>query len=404
MDLENKELVEFLRAYIRIRTDHPSPDYAAAISFIKGHSERDGFEYREVELPSGNKVVVISLIGSDPSLPALALNHHMDVVPAPPEGWTALPFDATIIEGNIIGRGAQDMKSIGAIHYFALRELKRSNVPLRRSVHIFAVPEEEIGGFKGTKEFIATPEFSKLNIGFVIDEGHSSADCQLLDIKISERKPIQIQITSKGDLSHGSRLNCVNSIHRIVRFLDSMVSIHSAQQSKVSEMKPGQLLSCNITSLTAGVRKDNGQPSLNIVPAEASATIDIRVPPTMKNKQVIELLDGLISVSAGLSYKILAQATEEPELNVNRILLYLAAEKTINKFKLGVQPHYFEASSDLRFYLAKGIDGVGLSPFTIVDNIHGLNESVPIDELIRGKDIMVQLIKDFCLWVINYSL
>jgi acetylornithine deacetylase/succinyl-diaminopimelate desuccinylase-like protein len=70
---------------------------------------------------------------------------------------------------------------------------------------------------------------------------------------------------------------------------------------------------------------------------------------------------------------------------------------SIEKFGLLVQPHFFEASSDLRFYQARGIQGVGLTPFTIQDNIHGTNESVPIEQLVRGQKITLQFLKDFCL-------
>ena len=147
----NEKLVSFLQEYIRINTTHPKPEYDNAISFLEKHAKADGFNYQEVLLPSGNKVLVITFHGSDPSLPALSLNHHMDVVPASIEGWIKPPFAGEIYEGNIIGRGTQDMKGIGATHYFALKELKQQGFIPRRTIHIFAVPDEEVGGFKGNK-------------------------------------------------------------------------------------------------------------------------------------------------------------------------------------------------------------------------------------------------------------
>lgn len=390
------QLVCFLQDYVRINTTHPHPAYDAAISFLKKRAQSDGFTYQEVLLPSGNPVLIITYQGSDPSLPSLALNHHMDVVPAHDEGWIKPPFVGEIHEGAIIGRGTQDMKGIGATHYFALKELQQQGFMPRRTIHIFAVPDEEVGGFKGTKEFVETRQFKDLNVGFIIDEGHASGDSHMLDIKVAERKPIQIMVTAVGSTAHGSHLQCQNAIHALIQFLHQIFLLHCGQQQYVGEKQAGQLLSCNITSLSAGVKKENGHVAINVVPDVAQATIDIRVPPTMKKYDVITMLDDMVCQFSHIQYVIVAQADEEPEIGTYQTPLYQALAQSIEKHNLDVQPHYFEASSDLRFYQARGIDGVGFTPFTVVDNIHGINESVPIDQLIRGKDIMVQLIKDFC--------
>ncbi len=392
----NEQLVSFLQDYIRIETTHPNPAYDKALSFLKKHALADGFTYQEVSLPSGNTAAIISFIGTSPELPALALNHHMDVVPASAEGWITPPFAGEIYAGSIIGRGTQDMKGIGATHYFALKELKEHGFVPKRSIHIFAVPDEEVGGFKGTKEFVQTDQFKQLNIGFIVDEGHASGNEQILDIKVAERKPIQIRITGKGELAHGSHLAAHNAIHDLVQFLDQIIAIHVSQQSQVGSKQPGELLSMNISSLTAGIKKENGHIALNMVPDSAQATIDIRVPPTMKKRDVKKMLDDKIKHYPDLNYVILAEAEEEPELKDFKTSLYCALSKSIEQFGLCPQPHYFEASSDLRFYQARGIDGVGFTPFAIADNIHGINESVPVDQLIRGKDITVHFIKEFC--------
>ena len=51
--------------------------------------------------------------GADPSLPALLLNSHTDVVPVFPEKWTQDPMGANKVDGFIYARGAQDMKCVG---------------------------------------------------------------------------------------------------------------------------------------------------------------------------------------------------------------------------------------------------------------------------------------------------
>ncbi len=390
------QMIATLQEYIRINTGHPKPDYRSALNLLKKRAHADGFLFQEVSLPSGNSVGIISFLGSDQNLSTLALNHHMDVVPANNDKeWKASPFEAKIINGELIGRGVQDMKGIGMVHYFALKELKDSGFVPKRTIHIFAVPDEEVGGFKGTKEFVNSDEFKTLNIGYVIDEGHASGDPGILEIKVSERKPIQIIISGKGTLAHGSHLQDFNVAHELVHFLSFINDLHKHNQMKAQLIAPGKLLSLNISSLTSGVRKVDGSIAYNMIPADAQATIDIRVPPTMKKKEVIDLLDKEIANYPSLSYVIAAQADEEPDFNDGKTELYKALEKTIKSFGYQIKPHYFEATTDLRFYLDKGIDSVGFTPFTVVDNIHGTNESVPLDQLTAARKLMAQFVKEF---------
>ncbi len=91
-------------------------------------------------------VVTLSWIGSEPSLPAILLNSHMDVVPVYAEYWTHKPFDADLEYDSknditkIVARGAQDMKCVGMQYLSAIRRLKDRGVVLRRSVHLTFVP------------------------------------------------------------------------------------------------------------------------------------------------------------------------------------------------------------------------------------------------------------------------
>ncbi len=390
------QMISTLQEYIRIDTTHPKPDYQSAIVLLKKLALADGFTFKEVTLPSGHPVAIISFLGSDQMLPALALNHHMDVVPANnADEWIAKPFEAKIIDNELIGRGVQDMKGIGMVHYFALKSLKDSGFVPKRTIHIFAVPDEEVGGFKGTKEFVESDAFKKLHVRFLVDEGHASGIKKTLDIKVSERKPIQIGISVKGALSHGSHLQDFNAVHELVNFLKFIADLHEENQMQAEKIAPGKLLSLNINSLTAGVRSSDGAVALNMIPDFARATIDIRVPPTMKKKDLLDLLERESAKYSHLTYTIIVQADEEPEFLDKRTPLYEALAKAIEDFGYRVQPHYFEASSDLRFYLDKGVDSVGLTPFTVIDNIHGTNESVPIDQLTKAREIMTRFLRFF---------
>lgn len=80
-------------------------------------------------------------LGIDNSLPSILLNSHMDVVPVFEQHWTHPPFAAEIDEnGNIYGRGTQDMKSVGMQYLEAIKVLKDQGIRLKRTVHVVYVP------------------------------------------------------------------------------------------------------------------------------------------------------------------------------------------------------------------------------------------------------------------------
>lgn len=73
----------------------------------------------------------------------VAVLGHLDVVPAG-DNWICEPFDATLIDGKIYGRGIADDKGpiIGAI--YALEAIKKSGKPLKHRVRIIFGCDEEV--------------------------------------------------------------------------------------------------------------------------------------------------------------------------------------------------------------------------------------------------------------------
>lgn len=390
-------LVKDLQKYITIKTTHPTPAYKEAVQFLTSCAQRDGFISTIIKLPSGNPVIIITCQGTDQQLPSLLLNHHMDVVPVGDvKDWSVDPFAAKIINGVLIGRGTQDMKGIGMVHYHAMRQLLKEGLQPKRTIHLIAVPDEERGGFKGTKEFVQTDFFKTLHVGFVLDEGHASGNNGSLDIKVAERKPVQIEIVSSGKTEHGSHLLAHNCTHTLIDFLTALIKLHKQSQAQTTQLAPGQLISYNITSLKSGVLQNDGSTALNVIPAQAIATVDIRVPMGTPTASVIEQLTILNKQFPTITYTIKARAKEEPTTLQIDSPLYTALASAIKQH--GLQPinHYFEGASDLRFYLDKNIFGLGLTPFTVEDNIHGIDESVPVKQLYKARDLMVTFLRKFC--------
>ncbi|HVX00881.1 MAG TPA: M20/M25/M40 family metallo-hydrolase [Candidatus Babeliaceae bacterium] len=384
-------MLALLLRYLSINTAAPNPDYESVIKLFTQQACADGFVNQAVTLPSGNPVLVISYGGTS-NLPAVVFNHHMDVVPAENfKEWICNPFQPKMVGNQIFGRGTQDMKAVGIAHYMALKKLKAEGFKPKRSVHLLFVPDEERGGFHGTKEFIQHHIFSKLNIGYVVDEGMPSGSSTELLIKTEERTPIQIRIVSKGAMGHASVLFNDNCTHGLVEFLHELTSFQKAQREQTNKYQPGKLISTHITSLRTN------SSSLNVIPSLAEATVDIRVPAQYSLEEVKLHIQSLANKYRSISWEVLATSEERMTPLSLESGLYRTLCRVVQDHGYIPKPFAFEATTDLRFYSSLGIEGVGLTPFTIAPNLHGTNESIYVSDLVLATNIFYNFLIKFSL-------
>lgn len=156
----------------------------------------------------------MTLKGSDLSLPSVLLSSHYDVVPVSLEFWRCDPFAAEMLpNGDIVARGAQDMKCVGMAYLEAIRRLKTKC--FKRTIHLLFTPDEEIGSPNGASQLINDPEFKNLNIGVCFDEGIPSP-FKTLHVFCAERSTICIKVTASGQSGHGSSLSEGTAMERLV--------------------------------------------------------------------------------------------------------------------------------------------------------------------------------------------
>ncbi|KAG9333845.1 hypothetical protein JZ751_009995 [Albula glossodonta] len=131
--------VTLFREYLRLRTVHPEPDYDAALRFLDRMAQELELPMKKVEVCPGRVVAIITWTGTNPALKSILLNSHTDV-----ESWKYDAFSAVKdSEGNIYGRGTQDMKSVTIQYIEAIRRLKSGGRRFARTVHLMFVPGSE---------------------------------------------------------------------------------------------------------------------------------------------------------------------------------------------------------------------------------------------------------------------
>jgi acetylornithine deacetylase len=94
----------------------------------------------------GSKQVVATLDGNGRGR-SLILQGHVDVVPeGPADLWADAPYEATVRDGWMIGRGAQDMKAGVSAMIFALDAIRTAGFVPEGRIHLETVTEEESTG------------------------------------------------------------------------------------------------------------------------------------------------------------------------------------------------------------------------------------------------------------------
>jgi len=146
--------VQLLQDYLRIDTSEPDADELAGAEFLAARLAAAGIP-ATIERLAGRRANLWAVLEGEDRR-AVVLHHHIDVDPVPDPGqWAFPPFAAQIDGPWLVGRGAFDMKSVGAAQLQAFVELARRGKRLRRSVILLATGSEEVGSDLGMRWILA---------------------------------------------------------------------------------------------------------------------------------------------------------------------------------------------------------------------------------------------------------
>jgi acetylornithine deacetylase/succinyl-diaminopimelate desuccinylase-like protein len=216
---ELSELVELLRALIRIRSVNPPGDEILAARYLEKVLADEGIPSTVVEPYPGRGSIVARLHGDGTGGDPLLLLSHLDVVPAEPAGWSHDPFGGDLADGYVWGRGALDMKGMVAMEVQVMRRLARAAraagrnpasdpIPgLRRDVIFCSTADEEAGGWQGANWIVENhPDWLRA-AGALNEAGGiatSYAGINFYPIQVAEKGLAVYRVRVKGRWGHGS--------------------------------------------------------------------------------------------------------------------------------------------------------------------------------------------------------
>jgi acetylornithine deacetylase/succinyl-diaminopimelate desuccinylase-like protein len=430
------ESVRHLQDYVRVNTSNPPGNEIEGARLLKGILDREGIEAMVLdtaELGPGHANLYARLKGNG-TKKAIALVHHIDVVPAVPAYWTSDPFGGEIKDGFIYGRGTLDMKGQGIAHLMAMIALKRSGVPLTRDIVFIANTNEENGG-TGSAAFVKYHADLLRDVEYLFTEGGDNpvvnGAVRYYGVGVEEKRPFGLKLVARGVPSHGSRPTKQNPVVHLVAALDRLaryetplhvvpgVARYFAALSREYTGEQHRWLSdvaaaIKVLAARAWLTNDvywnailrntisltvlTGSNKNNVIPPEASAVVDIRLLPD-QDPEVF--LAEIRRVVADTTVEIIPPATRKGRMdNPIDTDLFRAVERATHdrEPKALVTTPMFTAASDRPFYRALGIITYGFDPFRVPSadmqkGMHGNDERISIENMGFGVRYLYDVLR-----------
>ena len=431
------ETVQVLSEYLRINTTNPPGGELQTALFLQRLLAREGIEAQlldTAELKPAGRANLYARLKGNGSKRAIALVHHMDVVPADPRYWSVDAFSGAVKDGYVWGRGALDMKGEGIVHLMAMIALKRSGVPLNRDIVFIANSDEELGS-TGAEVFVARHANLLADVEFLITEGgdnkFENGKLAYYGVGVAEKRTFWQHITVKGTPSHGSRPTKENPVPRLIAALDKIAKYetplhvtpgvdkyfrdisrgYSGEQRRwLSNVKAAlddptarqwilkdvywNAILRNTISLT-GLQGSN---KTNVIPAEASADIDIRLLPDTDPKEMMAALQRIVGDTAVQWTGLLAPKTplESPiDTDLFRAIERAARERDPGAF---VTTPMLTGATDRPVYRKLGLVTYGFDPFKVESadaqrGVHGNDERVSVENVGFGVRYMYDVLR-----------
>lgn len=418
------EALEFIRALIRIdsvNTGDPATigdGETRAARFVQARLEDAGYETTLVEPVPGRASVIARLAGSDPDAGALVAHAHLDVVPVDAADWTHPPFGAEIHDGILYGRGAVDMKDFAGMLLAIARAFRREGIVPRRDLVFAFFADEEAGGVWGARWIVQhRPELFAGATEAISEVGGFSlplpGDRRAYLVATAEKGVSTATLTARGRAAHGSRPTADNAVVRLAQAV-AAVGAHAFPVVRTAalerfvetwERAGGRLddLGFAASLIDAGMRNTASPTVLaaggkaNVIPATASATLDVRIVPGQHDAVRAELAT-VVGDDIEVTWARDIAAIEAP---VDAALVEVLQRAITAEDADGVVvPYLLPASTDNKHLSRLGIRGYGFVPlrvpadFDVFGQFHAADERVPVEALAFGTRVTARILRE----------
>jgi acetylornithine deacetylase/succinyl-diaminopimelate desuccinylase-like protein len=299
-DLEGRA-VALLQQLIRHDTVNPPGDERALQEELAEPFRAAGFEVTLVGRTPERPNLVARLRG-DAEGPVLGLLSHVDTVLADASEWQRDPWSGDLVDGEVWGRGAQDMKSQTAAEAAAALVLAESGWrPARGDLLVIVVVDEETGGEDGAI-WLTENHPDLVRCDYLLNEGAGTViphgDERLYGVCTAEKGVFRMALTTRGAAGHASMPNVAdNALPKLAPViaalatrkpghdlteapralmaalgLESLEALAAANPALAAFAEP-------MVSATFAPTMISASEKINVIPAKATLKVDCRAPP-----------------------------------------------------------------------------------------------------------------------------
>ena len=269
-----------------IKRPSVTPADAGALDTLQHALESMGFTCKRY--PFGDREARVDNLYArlGTSAPNFCFAGHTDVVPAGDESkWAQDPFAGKVEDGQLLGRGAADMKGAIAAFVGAVSDLLSSGWTPQGSISFLITGDEEGPAINGTKKLLKA----------IADEGETIDHCLVGEptnpnqmgemVKNGRRGSFNADITVTGKQGHVAYPHlAINPVPTLLRILSKLQLRHLDDGSEF--FQPSNL---EITTV------DVGNPTENMIPETAKARFNIRFNTEHSGASLTQWVEGILA-------------------------------------------------------------------------------------------------------------
>lgn len=366
-----------------IRCPSVTPAEGGAIALLEGVLSQAGFACTRVD--RGGIANLYARWGKPGANKAFGFNGHTDVVPVgDAEAWTYDPFGAEIRDGFMYGRGACDMKSGVAAYVAAAVDFVRETRP-DGAVIIAITGDEEGEGKDGTVAILDWMAFNGERMTHCL-VGEPTCPNQMGEMmKIGRRGSLTCDIAVEGVQGHSAYP------HRAKNPLSAMVKLLARLEAEPLDRGTQHFDPSTLAITTI----DCGNPVGNVIPAKATARVNIRFNDTHSGDTLSSWLRHeaeAVAEATGVGITLKINVSGESFLTPPGELSALVAQAV--QAETGKKPMASTSggTSDARFIK----DHCPVIEFGLVGKtMHQVNERVEVVQIDQLKAIYGRILRDY---------
>jgi succinyl-diaminopimelate desuccinylase len=360
-----------------VKRESVTPDDAGCQGLLIERLQAMGFECETLQF--GDVTNLWARRGT--TAPVLCFAGHTDVVPpGDSTQWSSNPFQPTVKDGVMYGRGTADMKSGLASIIVAIENFLQVNAKHKGSIALLITSDEEGRARDGTLKVMETLSKRGESIDWCVIGEPSSQDALGDLIRIGSRGSLSGMLKVMGTQGHVAYPHLADNPIR--RFAPVLSELHNIEWDQGNEHFPPS--SFQVVDIKSGV----GAP--NVTPAELSARFNFRYSTVWNHeslkKRVHEVFD-----AHDIDYELNWHLSGEPFLTKPGRLIDAAVQAVTES--TGKEPLLSTGggTSDGRFISPTGVDVVELGPVNA--SIHKIDEHVRIADVIQLTGIYTRILQ-----------